>query len=297
MSHEELRRRLEGLNRSPLPPPGPVEGSAPGGGDASESSGPPGSPGDAAPTALEQLIDGRELSVGRRRCYRIHHRLSSCWTPDPLIGSRLVSAIQAAIPRERHLDADLAPLVHAGAEGLLFMDIETCGFAGTPVFLIGTMFLEDGDLHVEQVLARNYEEETAIVARFAELCVGRPTLVTFNGKSFDWPFLRDRAAVGRLDLDDPTVHCDLLHVCRRCYREQLPDCRLQTLETHICKRRRVGDIPGSEIPRAYHQYVRIGDATELREIVHHNFLDLVTLADLLVDLLDPRRDRRQAPST
>jgi len=47
---------------------------------------------------------------------------------------------------------------------------------------------------------------------------------------------------------------------------------------------RDGDIPGHEIPDAYHAYVRTADATEMREVLKHNALDLLTLSDLLARL-------------
>jgi uncharacterized protein YprB with RNaseH-like and TPR domain len=65
----------------------------------------------------------------------------------------------------------------------------------------------------------------------------------------------------------------------------LPDCRLQTLEVFLCNRRRTGDVPGSEIPAAYHRFVSTGDARLLRDILHHNFLDLFTMAELVPKLL------------
>ena len=293
MSLEDVRRRLEQLNRGPLPAAGPTGPAvAPAALERAATTVSDHRQFDRNATGLERLIDGEELAVGGGRCYGICRRLSRCWTGEPWIGRRTAEAVEAAASRMDTLDPELAEAVRAGAEALLFVDLETCGFAGTPVFLIGAMFVAEGDLHVEQLLARNYEEEPAIIARFAELGGTGRVLVTFNGKSFDWPFLRDRAAVARIDLNDPASHCDLLHAARRRYRDLLPDCKLQTLETYVCRRRRADDIPGSEIPRAYHEFVRSGDARELRQIVHHNFLDLVTLADLLVDMLNPRRGQR-----
>ena len=73
----------------------------------------------------------------------------------------------------------------------------------------------------------------------------------------------------------------MLHVCRRIWKKRLPNCKLQTLETFICKRRRHGDIPGSEIPDAYHEYVRSSDAWQMVDVLKHNLLDLLTMADLM----------------
>jgi uncharacterized protein YprB with RNaseH-like and TPR domain len=78
------------------------------------------------------------------------------------------------------------------------------------------------------------------------------------------------------------VHCDLLHHARRRWRERLPNCKLQTLEQAICGRRRRGDIPGRAIPLAYHEFVRTGDAWQMRNVLHHNALDLVTLLQLSI---------------
>jgi uncharacterized protein YprB with RNaseH-like and TPR domain len=75
---------------------------------------------------------------------------------------------------------------------------------------------------------------------------------------------------------------DLLPVARRLWGEQLPNCRLQTLERYVCGRRvRAGDIGGEEIPRAYHDYVRTGEPWEMMRILHHNASDLATLLQLL----------------
>ena len=49
--------------------------------------------------------------------------------------------------------------------------------------------------------------------------------------------------------------------------------------------RRVGDVPGSEIPGRYFQFVRSGDARPLEAVLEHNRLDLLTLAALTARLL------------
>ncbi len=46
----------------------------------------------------------------------------------------------------------------------------------------------------------------------------------------------------------------------------------------------MGDIPGEEIPAAYHHFVRTGDARDMLTVLHHNALDLLTLADIALAL-------------
>ena len=164
---------------------------------------------------------------------------------------------------------------------VIFMDVESTGLGNSPLFLIGIMLWDESGFTTYQYLARNYAEESAAIRFFVEACASRRLLVTFNGKSFDFPYIRARAAANGIRFDLSPIHFDLLHECRRIWRTKLPDCRLQTLERHICGRTRHGDIPGSEIPDAYHAFVRTENAWQIVPILKHNMLDLVTLADLM----------------
>ncbi len=170
-------------------------------------------------------------------------------------------------------------------EDLLFLDLETTGLTSTPLFLIGTMVWEDGGFVVRQYFARHYGEEPATLLLFLADAADKTVLVSFNGKSYDWPYVKMRAAASRVPFTVELAHLDLLHEARRAWKHHLPDCKLQTLEHHICGRElREDDIPGSEIPEAYHDYVRSNNAVQMVTVLEHNYLDLVTLADILVRL-------------
>ena len=107
-------------------------------------------------------------------------------------------------------------------------------------------------LETGQLWARNYSEEAAILETLRQWMRPSHILVTFNGKSFDWPLIRDRWVVHHFSRQKtlPDVpHCDLLHHARRRWKDDLPNCKLQTLERFFCGRFRSGDIPGREYPR------------------------------------------------
>ena len=112
--------------------------------------------------------------------------------------------------------------------------------------------------------------------------------MSFNGKTYDLPYVRDRMGYFGYDFPADLTHIDLLHEGRRRFKERLPNCKLQTLERAICKRGRTGDIPGEAIPDAYHAFVRTGNALELRDILHHNALDLITLVEIVLFMLEGR---------
>jgi uncharacterized protein YprB with RNaseH-like and TPR domain len=209
------------------------------------------------------------------------------------VHERLRSDIERPRPHWGRLDEppetepDLASLAALGLERALFLDLETGGLASSPVFLAGTMHWNGTDFVLRQYFARHYGEEATLLGALHEAARGFEVLVTFNGKSYDAPFLRNRAVVNGVPLTLPPRHVDLLHPARRRWRHALLDCRLQTLELHVCRRRRSGDVPSDEVPGLYHDYVRWGDPYRLIPVFHHNLLDVVTMGEILRALCRP----------
>lgn len=265
------------------------------------------------PRRIEDLLPGEEVAVARGACWLgrwefDERALEAGDVAEGLVRAAATIAARAAgaasvndvgAARTAPRDGDLARGAHAP---LLFLDLETTGFSGTPLFLAGLVEVEVGAAagstapaesagpaaprspRIEQLLARDYSEEAAVIEAIAARLARRPTLVTFNGKSYDLPFLRDRAARHLIPLPEPREHVDLLHAARRRFRGILPDCRLATLEAHMSGAPRVGDVPGWEIPARYHDAVRRGDPSGLAGVFLHNALDLVTLGRLFVML-------------
>ncbi len=172
----------------------------------------------------------------------------------------------------------------AEPRSILFLDIETAGLsANTYVFLCGLMHVvpESGEFHVEQIFARDYAEEEGLLLHVRAMLGRFDTVVTYNGASFDMPFLRTRMATHRIPDIVPMGSVDLLHSTRRVFRPQLPNVRLVTVEEHLRGVARTDDIPSRFIPRAYHEYVRTQDARIMRNVVYHNRMDLFTMAVIL----------------
>ncbi len=169
----------------------------------------------------------------------------------------------------------------------LFLDTETTGLrgAGTVAFLVGLGWVEGDAFVVHQLLMRDYPEEVPLLQRVAEILPRFTSVVTFNGKSFDAPLLRDRFTMARLRGEWRDLpHLDLLHAARRTWRLRLGTCSLSSLEGAVLGIAREGDIPGSEVPERYFQYLKTGDASLLDDVTLHNAQDIRTLASLLVKL-------------
>ena len=218
-------------------------------------------------------------------------KLAALSAPAPERGTRaarrlrrardLPEAVALADPPERGL------FRRFGHQRILYLDIETCGLSAAPVFLVGLCHVGERNLVLRQLFARDYAEERALLAELARIAQGFDFLVTFNGKSFDVPFLRDRATHHRMPPPLDLPHLDQLWMARRRWKESLPNCRLTTLEWHVLRRRRAGDVGGAEIPGLYHDYVKRGEAHRLLPVFHHNLLDVVAMVELTPPLFDP----------
>lgn len=223
-----------------------------------------------------ELPDGYVQNNQAGQHFVIQRPLDQLW---PAV-DRYLQQEHGATPRIEHDELDA--FRRSFPDRAVFFDLETCGLAGSMVFLCGLLHCRGDQLVLSQLWARNYAEEHALIITAADILSRNDVVVSYNGKSFDWPQVRDRYALHErgAELRPPETHLDLVHHARRRWRPELPNCKLQTLESHLCGRRRSGDIAGRDIPQAYHDYVRTGDTTHVRSILHHNALDLVTLLQL-----------------
>jgi hypothetical protein len=117
-------------------------------------------------------------------------------------------------------------------------------------------------------------------------------LVTFNGKSFDWPLLRTRFVLNRVPVPAELPHLDLLHCSRRVFKHRGSGTRLVNLEEHVLGHRRIGDVDGALIPDLYFRFLRGGSSSALTPVLEHNVNDLLLLAALLGDLVRRFRTSR-----
>lgn len=173
---------------------------------------------------------------------------------------------------------------------LLFLDTETTGLAGgtgTLIFLLGLGRIDGETLTLRQWFLTGFGGETALLRDAAAWSSGRDHLVTFNGKSFDVPLLATRYRLARLH-DPFTVldHIDLFHPTRRAFRQQWPDCRLQTAERRLLGFTRRDDLPSHLVPETWFRFVRQGHMQQLPALLDHNRWDLVSLVALLPALTE-----------
>ncbi len=175
--------------------------------------------------------------------------------------------------------------------GLVFFDLETTGLSGgsgTVAFVVGFGCFVGARFHVWQFVLPSFASERRLLAAVTAAVARAHTLVTFNGKSFDVPFMEMRWLYQRLETPLPALrHVDLLHSARRLWGPETGG--LGGLEQRVLGFRRDDDVPGFEIPARYFDYLRSGDPRPLRGVLTHNQLDLVSLGVLTgmaCDLVD-----------
>ena len=235
--------------------------------------------------ALEHVLGG-EWRIGEHaRSFVVTRRFDA----DARYGRMRVGDIASRLHDAQHGATLLAagvPLVP-----FVFFDLETTGLsggAGTHAFLVGCAWFDaDGSFVVEQHLMTDYAAERGMLTMVAADLSRAGALVTFNGKSFDAPVIETRYLFHRLT--SPCVqipHVDVLHPARRFWGGHGDlGCSLIALEQQLLGARRVGDVPGFEIPERYFRFVRSGDAQPLVDVFEHNRLDLLSLAGLTARLL------------
>jgi len=201
----------------------------------------------------------------------------------------VIELLQSASSRKR--GSAINPLLHMAEdpEKWLFLDTETTGLAGgtgTYAFLIGIAWWDANGLQVEQFLMRDFSEEHSVLLELSERLAERPVLVTFNGKTFDWPLLENRFLMTRsIPVPQLAAHLDLLHPARAVWKLRLGSVKLMELERRVLDAPRLGwdradDVPSHMIPQFYFDYLRGRSVAPLAGVVRHNRNDLRGLAAL-----------------
>jgi uncharacterized protein len=165
----------------------------------------------------------------------------------------------------------------------LFLDTETTGLSGgtgTVAFLVGLAWREADGLALAQYFLCDFNQENALLWAVGQCLREAGVLVSYNGRSFDWPLLQTRLVLRRAEWPSPP-HLDLLTLARRIFRPRLPDCALQTIEQSVLDLHRADDLPGALIPSRYFAWLRQGDPRSLDPVFIHNRQDVLSMALLL----------------
>lgn len=211
---------------------------------------------------------------------RQRYALSDSYGPDPFAAAQILGAQQLAKLLSQPTKQALQ------AQNLVFLDTETTGLmggTGTVPFLVGLAYFSEDAFIVEQMVLCRLGEEAPILAYLQQRLQNASGIVTYNGKSFDWPLLRSRFVLARMAIPPIAAHIDLLHASRRLVRHTGGH-RLVAMEQVLLQIHRQGDLPGHAIPEHYFAFLRGDAAARMADILKHNVDDILALAAVLVAL-------------
>ena len=166
-------------------------------------------------------------------------------------------------------------------ENFKFMDIETLGLSNVPIILIGVAEIKKDKIVSSQYFLRQIYEEPAVIEAYMSHLHEDSVHVTFNGKSFDVPYIRNRCLSNRIDVNLRLPHLDLMYFAKNLWGNQLPNSQLQTIERELFGIEREGDVPGQFIPGYYNTYLSCENIGPIVPIIEHNRQDIVSLASFL----------------
>ena len=168
---------------------------------------------------------------------------------------------------------------------MVFFDLETTGLAGgtgTYPFLLAFGFFEDNNLNIIQYFLPDYGREIKAFLDLHDYFEQKSILVSYNGKSFDYPLLRNRFILNRFEDPFSTFrHLDLLHFVRRLWKQKLTSCSLACVEQEIFQFHRWNDIEGSLIPYVYFEFVSDNKTGNIKRVIQHNLQDIISLVRLI----------------
>lgn len=249
---------------------------------------------DSVPVPIESLVNGREEQTKHGSYFIIENN----YDLDHRHGIRSLGD---------WLQCDLATTARLSQKEIdnlskfAFFDIETTGLAGgtgTLAFLIGVGVIEEERYVLRQYFLRDPSEEAAMLSALESELKDRIGVVTYNGRSFDVPIVESRFVLSRRRFNFRAMpNLDLLPFARRLWRGQYENCSLGTLEkTVLGGERSDDDVPGMLIPQMYVDYLRTGDANEMKRVIYHNAQDILSMTalashivDIFADPLTPKR--------
>lgn len=171
---------------------------------------------------------------------------------------------------------------------LFFFDTETTGLGGgvgNTIFILGHAHLKDNEFILTQHILPHPGAEVPLYHSFLS-DVNYRTLVTYNGKSFDWPQVKTRHTLVREHVPKlPEFgHFDLYHGARRIWKHKLERMKLAIVEKEVLGVNRVDDVPGFLAPMIYFDYVERKDPEGMLKILKHNEIDILSLITLYTHL-------------
>ncbi|MGQ4875040.1 MAG: ribonuclease H-like domain-containing protein [Promethearchaeia archaeon] len=186
-------------------------------------------------------------------------------------------------------------------EDFLFIDIETLGIHDSPIIIIGIGYFQDNKYIIENLIAREPEEEISMLEYFKDNILPLfKCFISYNGKTFDIPQIANRLLYyfdenplisekdkPYEDINTLYHHIDLCYSCRKLFRGKLNEFSLTSIENNVINIKRENTLPSHMVGFCYRRYLEDPERFIglMKECIEHNYYDLYSLPLIYGELL------------
>ncbi|MCF0149889.1 MAG: ribonuclease H-like domain-containing protein [Firmicutes bacterium] len=163
-------------------------------------------------------------------------------------------------------------------------DIETTGLSPVGNMVISASFYDPKTEQLLQLFSEDPAGEEQVLRKTAELLSARDAVITYNGRSFDLPFVKARAKKYGIDASMPLLWNADLYLWLKKYwpmAELVPSLRQKAVEEILgVEDHRTDEIGGAECISLYSRYLQLGRPQDKETILLHNGDDVRQLAKI-----------------
>jgi len=176
--------------------------------------------------------------------------------------------------------------IYFDKESICFMDIETTGLNKNSsfIYLLGMLYFDPNNSHwcITQYFIDSIDKEKILLSSFNDFVKRFKTIITFNGESFDIPFIKYRTNIYKIknSLDSLSSFDIFRKVKEENSYLSLKNYKLKTMEESLGIYRD-DKISGKECIDLYYKYRKNKKKSLLDMILKHNHDDLYYLMDVL----------------
>lgn len=169
------------------------------------------------------------------------------------------------------------------SDNTFFFDIETLGLSpqNCPVYLIGVMDKKEGPVRIRLFFANSRRDEEELLLTFYEYTRDFDTLITFNGDTFDIPFVTKRSEDYGIPMDFSVLERIDLYKKFKKYKKlfNLERCSQKSFESFLGISRE-DQYDGGRLINVYYEYELSHDNYLKNLLILHNFEDVEGMASL-----------------
>lgn len=175
----------------------------------------------------------------------------------------------------------------------IFIDIETTGLSRiySDIISITLLVCEDDKYKIYQIFCQYKVDQGPALTYLKDFFKKRKYIITYNGNSFDIPFLIEKAQQNNVNLDfDSLIKIDLYNYMKK-FKKQINtvDLKLKTVEEYFDIGRN-DTLSGKDVLTLYEAY-RLEPRKEFSSLIlQHNYEDVYNLPFVMNNIFDLYND-------